>query len=87
MMVPSLLILRIGPGRGIPLPLPLFLLWPFFALAALLVGAAYLTVWLFGGETRAFAKAHLAGRMLLNLRGLKIDVRSHDGTRVYFRII
>jgi hypothetical protein len=86
-MVPSLLVMRIGPGRGVPLPLPLFLLWPFFILAALLVGAGYLAVLVVGGDTRRFAMAGLAGRMLLNLRGLKIDVRSHDGTRLYFWII
>ncbi|MBD3335104.1 MAG: hypothetical protein GF355_06275 [Candidatus Eisenbacteria bacterium] len=32
MMWPTILILRVGRGQTIPIPLPLFLLWPFIIL-------------------------------------------------------
>jgi len=84
MMIPTLLMLRI---QKVYIPLPLFLLWPFLLLAALLLAVAYVPVALVGGNTQPFAHALALGRVFFNLHGLKVDVRSHDGTQVYLRII
>ena len=83
-MLPTLLMLRI---QKIYIPLPLFLLWPLLLLAALLLVVAYVPVALLGGRTRPFERALILGRAFFNLHGLKVDVHSHDGKQIYFRII
>ena len=86
-MLPSILMLRVGPGAGIPIPVPLFLLWPLVLVLALVGGL----IWLVMPRTRRtgglLEKLRLAWTLFNNLSGLKIDVRSADGTRVYFWII
>ena len=82
-MMPALLILRMGTERGVPLPLPLFLLWPFAALTALICGPPAL---LLPARTKAGAACRGAICMLAtlwHLHGLKVDGRSKRAGRVF----
>lgn len=80
-MIPALLLLRAHGDRGILVPVPLFLLWPLIAVGGLGIGLAYLAT---PKRKRSFlTRARLALSVLLNLHGLKIDVRSRDGARIY----
>jgi hypothetical protein len=85
-MIPALLILGIGRQRRFPIPLPLFLIWPFVivALGIVSIGAA-----VFGRRTEQGRHLHLARIGLLTLfqlSGLKIDVReqSGEGVNIWF---
>jgi len=91
-MWPTLLLVRIGGRRGVPLPLPLFILWPLLLVAWLCLGLGYLGLAL----SRAFARRprgeSLAGlwlalRLVPHLRGVLVDVQAAAGERVYIRII
>ena len=78
-MWPSLLIVGVGRRHEFPLPLPLFLLWPF-----LLLG------WLLIREWRA--RPVLAGMfgvltLAAHLRGLRVDVRPPRGAGVRICIV
>ncbi len=87
-MMPSLLILRVGRERGVPVPLPLFLLlWPFAAVMALICGPPVL---LFPARTKAGAACRQGMRLLAvlwHLRGLKVDVSSKRAERVYLSFV
>ena len=86
-MMPSLLVLRVGSERGVPVPLPLFLLWPFAVLLALICGPPAL---LLPARTKPGAACrqgmHLLA-VLWHLRGLKVDVSSKRAERVYLSFI
>ena len=86
-MIPALALVWVGSGRRVPLPIPLFLLWPLLGIGYLLVTLGrFLTPR--GSEARgqADAASGLAG-ILLRLSGLSIDVRPRRGRRVRFRLI
>ncbi len=81
-MIPAVGLILLGKTRwSVPLPLPVFLAWPLVLVAL-------------GGVTVAehlVARRHAVPRLTLaragllalcQLSGLKIDVRSADGTRV-----
>ena len=82
-MIPAIGLIRIGKARWtVPLPLPVFLAWPFVLVA--LAGVA-LTERLVNRRS-THSKLTMAGGGLLalcQLSGLKIDVRSTDGSRVF----
>lgn len=86
-MIPALAIIGFGRKRMIPLPVPLFLLWPFILLALAVVGLAG---WLTRRQPAARSGLLVARTALLatfHLSGLRIDVRSRDQDNVYFRFI
>lgn len=86
-MIPAIALLGISRARRVRLPLPIFLLWPFYFLAWLGVGVAYLLFWVVRGDIRRPARAGFALAMLAHLSGTVVDVHSTDGTRVYLRLI
>ena len=86
-MIPALAIIGFGRKRMIPLPVPFFLLWPFIVLALAVVGLAS---WLTRRQRTVrsgLAVAKIALLAMFHLSGLRVDVRSHDQTNVYFRFI
>jgi hypothetical protein len=80
-MIPSLLMMRFGRVRRLWLPLPFFLIWPFWVLAWLI----WLIITLF--NRAAALKIAVIQMMLWKLRGLTVDVNAQDGTQIYFRFI
>jgi hypothetical protein len=85
-MWPSLLIVGVGRRHEFPLPLPLFLLWPFLLLGWLAFGLG----WLLIREWRA--RPVLAGMfgvltLAAHLRGLRVDVRPPRGAGVRICIV
>ena len=78
-MPPVVALLGIGPGRWwVCLPVPVILLWPLFVLA-LAVGGLIEAV-----ATRgAPLLTRTLGSALLQLHGMKVDVRSATGSRVF----
>lgn len=85
-MWPSLLIVGVGPRHKFPLPLPLFLLWPFLLLGWLAFGLG----WLVTREWRARpALAGMYGVLMLaaHLRGLRVDARPQRGPGVRICIV
>jgi hypothetical protein len=86
-MPPAIVLIGIGRQRRIPLPLPAFLLWPFAFLAWYVLTIARLA---FSHDLRVSRKLPCVRTILYsyaNLSGLRIDVRSHDGSGVYVRMI
>ena len=80
-MIPTLLMMRIGRRRGIWIPLPAFLLWPFWLLGWLV----WLFAWLLGANWRGGLRMGLV--LMASMRDLKIDVNESEGTQVHFRLI
>ena len=79
-MPPAVALLGVGPGP-LWVPIPLILLWPFFLLALAI-----------GGLVEAIARGTLRGTRALglafwHLHGLKVDVRSATGTRVFLWLL
>ncbi len=83
MMIPSLLILRLWERPGIPVIVPLFLLWPFLLLGGLALGVAML----FKPHSDRARGILAVTTAFLAMRGLLVDVRDADGSRVYCRIV
>lgn len=86
-MLPSLLLISIGSRCRIPIPVPIFLLWPLIVLFALPIGLVWLVLPARIWQGSLFAKGALFLRLLWNLHGLKVDVTSNDGTKVYISVI
>jgi hypothetical protein len=86
-MPPALLLLRFRRPRRFVLPLPVFLLWPLFLVAWLVLGTAWVVTIPLGRRRPAFLAA---GVMLLQvlgeLHGTRIDFRGRDAT-VYMQFI
>ena len=82
-MLPTLGLVRIGNRRWtVPLPLPVFLVWPFVLLA---LGGVALSRGLIGhreGHISRLAIAQTGLLALFYLSGLTVDVHAKDGTRV-----
>jgi len=80
-MLPGLVLVGIGRRRRLWLPLPTFLLWPLWLVGWL--------VWLVLAAVRApWHKAVHQGLVLgYHLSGLRVDVNSARGHRIYVRMI
>jgi hypothetical protein len=83
-MMPALGVVAIGKGKwpALPIPLPLFLLWPLVAVA---LGAVILAQRLVSEPSDARSGLLMARTALLafcQLSGLCVDLRSADGDRV-----
>ena len=80
-MIPAVVLIGVGTTRRIWIPLPVFLLWPFWALAWMLWAPIR---WLqIPGHRRLWLALALSGRM----SGLSLDVQSSSGQRVQIRMI
>ena len=80
-MIPALLLIGIGWQRRLPLPVPLFILWPLAFLAVAATGAVQLARRI----TRPAAETPLVPpplEALFQLSGLRLDVRTRDGTGI-----
>ncbi len=82
-MIPAIGLVLIGKARWtVPLPLPVFLFWPFILVA--LGGVTLVERLVDEGDARhsmlTMARCGLCA--FCQLSGLRIDVRSPDGTRV-----
>ncbi len=86
-MPPALIIILIGSRKRIPIPVPLFILWPLVAAVALLVALAWLLIPSSRWHRTPFAVMALGLRIFWNLHGLKVNVDAHDGTKVYINVI
>ena len=80
-MIPTFLLLGIGERRRFWIPLPLFLLWPFWLLGWL--------VWMPARLIRARWEPALRTGLMVgaHLGGLRIDVDASDGTRIHLRFV
>ena len=82
-MIPTIGLVLIGKARWtVPLPLPVFLAWPFILVA---LASVTLAECLVGGRDARHSLT-MARRGLFTfcqLSGLKVDVRSTEGTRVF----
>ena len=80
-MLPTLLLVGAGPRRRIWIPVPLFLLWPFWLLGWVVWAPARLL-------RPEWANALRLGLILLaQLSGLVLHVDTTDGTRIHFRFV
>ena len=86
-MIPAIAILGVGRTRRPKIPLPLFLLWLFVALAWLIIGLISLCYWISGKRGRRPARAWAILLMFCWLSGTMVDIRAQDGTRLYVRLI
>ncbi len=86
-MIPAIgLILIGGAGWTVPLPLPIFLAWPFMLVA--LGGVTLAERVVDRHDTRGgLTMMHGGLSALCQLSGLRIDVRSTNGTRVFVWLI
>ena len=80
-MLPSILLLGIGSRRHIWIPLPIFLLWPFW----LLGWPIWFLLWFLRISWRKPVRVALM--LALGLSGLLIDVDTKDGDHIYIRMI
>ena len=86
-MPPALIVLRVGSGGWFPLPLPLFLVWPFIAIAGLMLVICRPFV---REESRADLGIDAGLQMLsifCHLSGVRIEVCSKDGTDIRIQIV
>jgi len=80
-MIPTLLLFGIGQRRRFWIPLPLFLLWPFWLLGWL----AWLPAWLIRAHWEPALRVGLM--TIAQLGGLRVDVDAADGTRIHLRFV
>ncbi len=80
-MIPALLMIGLGRDRRFWLPLPFFLIWPFWLIGWL----AWLTVGLFHRATAT--KIALFQSLLWHLSGLRVDIDDKDGSGIRLRFI
>ena len=81
-MIPAIGLVLIGKPRSVvPLPLPVFLVWPVMLVA---LAGVTLAARLVDGRDRdsALTVARCGLLACCQLSGLRVDVRSSDGTRV-----
>jgi hypothetical protein len=82
-MPPAVALLGVGPGSWwVPFPIPLILLWPVFFLALAALGLTESVT--SGGPFPRTQTLWLASR---HLRGVKVDLQSATGTRVFLWIV
>ena len=87
-MMPVLAVVAAGRGRWVlPLPLPVILLWPLVVLPLGAAAAIERLVRSGAGGRRRPTVAGAALAMLWQLSGLRIDVRSARGVRVFVWLI
>jgi len=81
-MLPAFLLVGVGHGRRVWIPLPFFLLWPFWLLGWVVwFVLAFLRV----PQAKALRMALVLGA---NLSGLRVDVEPRDGSgRIRLRLL
>ena len=83
MIPPALLVAWVGP---VPVILPIVLLWPLLALAWVGLGLLALFGRGSGRDLPSVRVFHTALHFLGSLRGLRIDLRTHTGPSITFRL-
>jgi hypothetical protein len=80
-VIPAVLLVGVGRQRRVPLPAPLFLLWPLVAAAIVGIYTVRGLRRLIGLRPGAPIVPILIGAAF-RLSGLKVDIRTRDGTDV-----
>jgi hypothetical protein len=80
-MIPSLLMIGFGRSRRVWLPLPFFLIWPFWLIGWL----AWMIIGLVHRVTAA--KIALFQILLWHLSGLRVDIEDKDESQIHIRFI
>ena len=80
-MLPAVALFGVGP-KGWRIPIPLLLLWPFSLVALAVIGLVETVSC--GGALR---RTQALWAFLWELHGLKVDVRSASGTRIYLWLL
>lgn len=80
-MLPTLVLVEFGKGRHLWLPLPAFLLWPFWPLAWLLWALSRLLRLPQASRLQLFLKGSA------RLSGLRLEIETRDGLRILVRLI
>ena len=80
-MLPAFLLLKINKGRRFWIPLPLFLLWPFWLLA----WSVWLVLWVFRIPWKGTVRTALM--LPIHLSGSQVEVDSSDGAHIHLRMI
>ena len=87
-MIPSLGVVLIGGPRWVlPLPLPIFLVWPFVVIAFGGVTLAQRLVSRQGASFSRLAVVRVGLLALFQLSGLRVNVRSTDGARIFVWLV
>ncbi len=83
-MMPALGLIAFGSRKRwpVPLPIPVILLWPLILLGLAGVFLVQGILRLSGSSSTLVAAGKTGSMTFCQLRGLKVDVRSSDGTRV-----
>jgi hypothetical protein len=86
-MLPVLIVMGFGKKRRVPVPFPFILLWPVIAIGCVVLAAlgrngrrGRLTPGFLSRLKNAFG-------IFYYLSGLRIDVRSREGTSIYLRFV
>jgi|GEM_PF-2392778 len=87
MIIPTFLIVVIGSKPRIPIPVLLFLLWPFLLIGALVAGATRLAMPAARWQTTIFARIWVGMCLFCALHGLTVHVNSHDGTNLFIKVV
>ena len=80
-MLPALVLVGLGEARRFWIPLPAFLLWPFWVVGW--VVWALMRLLGIPGHRRLWLILSLAGRF----SGLRLDIKSKEGQRIQVRMI
>ena len=88
-MIPAIALITLsrGGGRGLPIPLPLFLTWPLVLLVYGVVELAYRLSGTAGAADSGLLQARAGLGAMLHLAGLQVDVRSAGGNRIRIHLI
>ncbi len=86
-MLPAFCVLSVGRGRGIPLPIPLFLLWPLIGLAWLALLAARVLVPRDGETRQRISAAASALALVARLSGLHIQIGAAGSRTIGVRFV
>ncbi len=87
MMIPTLLLVTIGSRNRVPIPVLLFLLWPFVLLAALIAGATRIVIPAERWQRSVFAYFWLGVCLFCSMHGLTVDVKTKNDTTVFIKIV
>lgn len=87
MMWPAILVFGIGRERRLPVPLPLFLIWPAVGAGWAVIGVSKLVAPGASRRPGAIGTLNTSLRLFNQLRGTRVDIDSADGTRVHVRLI
>jgi hypothetical protein len=86
-MIPAFAVVRVGTWKRAAIPIPIFLVWPLVGLLWVATSIALIFVPNKRTARDPLALASAGAASLFQLSGLRIDVQSRRGERVYLRFI